>query len=185
MRQRNYKHIVYFLVIAFSWSCGNKNKLVRLIIDYSSGSGWGYSYSIKVYTNGTAYLKKFSVKKIDTLWVKKEVDVNRLNAIVSRAREVKLAARYEQQNIEDASSFDIIFHYSNGKISKHHIYGHYYPELFAETRKYCDSLAQETGWSKLRDTTVVFESLSTYFNVSKLKLGDSVKFPPPLLRSKK
>jgi hypothetical protein len=180
----NNKVYIVLLIASLFYSCKNNYTPKAVLLDYSLGSGWGYEYSIKVYTDGTAYLKKNSFKRSDSLWVKKDLNVDMLSAIILRTKEINLASKYEQQNIKDASFFYVTFYYNDGKASNHFVYGYSYPELLGKIRKYCDSLEQGKGWNQLKDTTITFSSLANFEFIPKIK-GSNIRFPPPLPRPAK
>src|ERR1700749_4246694 len=125
-------YTVLLLITVLFYSCKNNHKSKAVLLDYSLGSGWGYSYSIKVYNDGTAYLKKNSLKKADSLWVKQNLNIDTLSAIILKAKEMKLASKYEQQNIQDASFFYVTLYYNDGKTSNHYVYGNKYPVLLGK-----------------------------------------------------
>jgi hypothetical protein len=182
--KKNKKVTLFLLIIMCYCNCKNNEPSPRVILDYSLGSGWGYTYSIKVYNNGTSYLKRNSLERNGkSFFIKNKVNVNTLNAIASTIRERKLANRYEQQNVQDASFFNVIFYDGNGKPSKYYVYGHNYPQSLDTIKRYCESLERGKGWTPLKDTVITFFSQSAINSVP--VIDSNMRFLPPLPRQTK
>ena len=87
-----YIKILVLMILCFC-SCRNKVKPVSKVLDYSYNGGWAYSYSIKVYNNGKAFLKKNNLKT-DSLYVKDQVNVDSLYIIMSKMEGMNLSNKY-------------------------------------------------------------------------------------------
>jgi hypothetical protein len=170
---------IILLVGLLFHSCKNNYNPKSVLLDYSKGSGWGFSYSLKVYNDGMAYLNINSLKKSDSIWVKKDLNIKSLTSLIEKSKKLKLASKYEQPNVQDASFFYAILYNDDGKASNYYVYGDNYPQILGQIRKYCDSLKDGKGWNKIKDTIVTFESDAKINGFPKIII-DSVHFPPPI-----
>jgi hypothetical protein len=153
--------------------CKQLQKPTALILDYSWSSGWQYSFSLKVYDNGTTYLRKNDLRK-DSLFVK-NIDIKSLDKLLLKARNTKLDTAYIQDNIEDASSFYAIIYPEASHTKIYNVYGDNYPVILKQLEKQLRITSELKGWTYLKDTTIKFGSLH---KTPTLKV-DRVKFPPP------
>lgn len=151
------------------------NKPTWTILDYSWSSNWQYSYSLKIDDNGKAFFRKNNLK-IDSFFVRKNIDTKELNMLTSQTAQAKLDSQYIQNNVEDAPSFKVIIYPENGVPSQYNVYGDKYPLPLKNIASYCRLLSEQKGWIYLKDTTITFDS---YKRIPKLQV-DNVKFPPPI-----
>ena len=152
---------IFLLIITCFCSCKNKKVPVKVLLDYSYDSGWTHSYSIKVYSDGKAYLRKNDLKK-SSFYVKDRINIDSLYVIISKIKEQNIANKYEDTHVHDAPSFNAIVYDDVGKASKYYVYGYKYPESLQEIRNHVNTLYKEKGWSQLKDTAIIFSSMINF-----------------------
>jgi hypothetical protein len=162
------------LLVLICFACKQASKPKVLLLDYSWSSGWQYSFSLKVYDNGTTYLRKNDLRK-DSFFVKKSININALNTLLLKARDAKMDTAYIQDNIQDASSFKAII-YPEGSYTKvYDVYGDNYPIILKQLEKQLYQISKLKGWTYIKDTTIKFNS---DHKIPTPKV-DQVRFPPP------
>ncbi len=171
-----YIKIILLIIVCFC-SCRNKEKPVNVLLDYSYDSGWAYSYSIKVYNNGKAFLRKNNLKT-DSLYVKDQVNVDSLYIIMSKMERTGLANKYEDTHVQDATSFNSIIYFNDGKVSKHYVYGDKYPDILRKVKDYANALSKAKGWNHLKDTTITFTSMTNFKHIPKI-IDTGTRILPP------
>lgn len=176
MAKLNKYTLALLLLTVFYCSCNKNKEPVRVLLDYSFDNGWTHSYSIKVYTDGKAYLKK-STLTADSIYVNNQADINTLNEIISKLKVAKIANKYEDIHTQDAPSFNAIVYYDKSKASKYYVYGNKYPELLNEIKGYSNAFLKQNGWHQLKDTTVAFASLTSFKIIP--KVDTNARFLPP------
>lgn len=167
---------MFLFAILFSFSCNTSDEDEKLLLDYSFNSGWTDSYSLKIYANQKAYLMK-SNSDSNILYENNRMNTIELEKLVVKLSEAKISNKYEDTNLQDASSFSAIIYYEKDKLSKYYVYGNNYPELLDLIRRYSSSCLKQDGWHKLKDTAIIFTSRSK-FNIAN-KIDTSIRFLPP------
>lgn len=173
---RHNSYILFLFAIVFWFGCNTSEEDEKLLLDYSFNSGWIDSYSLKVYANQKAYLMK-SNSDSNILYENNRINTIELERLIARLREAKINNKYEDTNLQDASSFSAIIYYEKNKSSKYYVYGNNYPKLLNSIRLYSSSCLKQGGWHKLKDTTIAFASQSK-FNVAH-RIDTSIRFLPP------
>jgi hypothetical protein len=177
MGKRNRSIKIFLLIIIVFCSCKSKTTPVNLLLDYSYDSGWAYSYSVKVYSDGKAYLRKNNLRT-DSLYVKDKINVDGLHAIISKVKEANIARKYEDTYVQDAASFNFIIYLNDGRVSKCYVYGYKYPDLLLRIKDYANLLSKERGWDRLKDTTITFSSMANFNYVPKIIDTVTLVLPP-------
>jgi hypothetical protein len=179
MEKRNRFIKILFLIIVGFCSCKSKAAPVNLILDYSYDSGWAYSYSVKVYSDGKAYLRmRKTNQRTDSMYVKYKINVDSVQAIISKLKEANIARKYEDTFVQDAASFNFIIYLNNGRVSKYYVYGNKYPALLLKIKDYANLLSKRSGWDPLKDTTITFSSMAN-FNYAPKIIGTGKLILPP------
>lgn len=162
--------------MGFYCSCNKKAEPIRILLDYSYTSGWTNSYSIKIYSNGKAYLKK-STLRVDSIYVNNQLNINALNKIISKLKVAKINNKYEDPYVQDAASFNAIVYDDKSKASKYYVYGNKYPQLLDEIKGYSNASLKQNGWHQLKDTTIAFISMTNFKTT--FKIDTVTRFLPP------
>jgi len=176
MEKLNKYLLTLLLLTVFCFSCKKNITDKRLLLDYSFDNGWNQAYSIKVYQDGKAFLKKSTLKK-DSFYVSNQIDEDRLVKIVSKLKLANIDSIYEDSHIQDAPSFNIIVYDSNDKFSKYHVYGYKYPQILNEIKDYFKDALMEKSWQYLQDTSITFSSITDFKKFP--KVDTNIKFLPP------
>jgi len=167
--------IILLLLAILNFSCHDDTKVKRVLLDYTFDNGWTNSYSIKIYTDGAAYLKK-STLRVDSFY-SNQINAEKLNQIVRKLREAKIDSKYEDTHIQDASSFNVIVYDESAKPSKYQVYGNKYPEILNNIKNYVETFSKQKDWHQLKDTMITFSSFTNFRTTP--KMDTSLKFLPP------
>lgn len=147
-----------------------------VIIDYTFDNGWSHSYSIKIYNDGKAYLKK-STLKTDRIYVNNHLNIAGLKGLVDSLIVAKINAKYEDAHLQDGSSFNALVYDNKGGVSNYYVYGDKPPELLNKLKHYAFISLKQKGWYELKDTIITFTSVTNFKTPP--KIDTNVRFLPP------